>query len=138
MLDMYLLLAVPIFHAANAYGAAHAQNVVAIAVCQQTVIRIPITLRQLQLRRTFAIGVYGLLLVEIDTVCHLLALYRHTMVVQRMIDILFLVCRAPFRNGVAMPCLAFRMDDGIALARRISRCADTPERSGYPRGAPRE
>ena len=81
ILEMYHLLAVPVFDGTNADRSAHAEDVIAITGSEQRVVGIPITLRQFELRRTFAIRVNGLFLIEIDAVRHEFGLHRHAVVV---------------------------------------------------------
>ena len=58
--------------------------------------------------------------------------YRHAVMMQLVVRIrLFTI--SPIRNRVAMPCLAFGVDDGIAGTDRVRRCTDSPKRSGYSR-----
>lgn len=138
ILEMYHFLAVPVFDGTDADRSAYAEDVIAITGSEQRVVGIPVTLRKLELRLSFAIGVDGLFLIEINAVRHEFGLHRHAVMVKRMIDILFLVGRLPLGDGVAMTHLRALIEDGIALSGRIGRSTDSPERGSYPRGAARK
>ena len=125
-LYVHLFCAVPVFDRTNTYCARNAENVIAIAHCQQTIIRIPITLCQFKLRRSLAIRVNRLFLVEIDTISHQLTFHSHAMMMKLMVGI-YSRFGMPLCDRIAMPCFPFSMNDGITCFRRVSRSTNLPK-----------
>lgn len=80
-------LTVPVFDRTYAYSARDAEDVIAVACSQKAVVRIPVALCEFELRRAFAIGINGLLFIEIDTIGHVLRLYGYTMMMKLMVGV---------------------------------------------------
>ena len=85
--DMNHFLTVPVFDRTYADRSRDAKDIIAVACGEQAVVRIPVALCELELRRALAIGVDGLLLVEINTIGHEFALYGYAVMMQLMVGV---------------------------------------------------
>ena len=96
------------------------------------------TLGKLELRLALAIGIDGLLAIEIDTVRHELGLNGYTMVMERMVSVAFTnIIRQgvdPLGDGIAMTDFGAFGEDGVARTDAIRGSTYAPERGRYPRG----
>lgn len=137
-----VLLAVPVLDGADTDRAGDAENVIAVTEGEEGVVGVPMALREFELGRAFAIGVYRLLFIEIDPVGHELGLNGYAVVVEGMVGVAFadIVGQGvgPFGDGITVADFGAFGEDGVARADRIRGGADTPERGGYSRGAPHE
>jgi hypothetical protein len=134
---MHHFLAVPVFDTADSYRTTDAQDIIAVACLKKAIVRVPIALRKLELRRTLAVGIDGLFLVKIDAISHQLGLYGYTVVMELMVGV-HVRTIGPFADGVTMAHLLPLIEHGITGTKRIRLGADTPERGRYSRGAARE
>ena len=85
--DMNHLLAVPVFDRTYADRSRDAKDIIAVACSQKAVVGIPVALCEFKLRRALAIGVDGLLLVEINTIGHEFALHGYTVMMKLMVGV---------------------------------------------------
>ena len=134
---VHVFFAVPVLDRADTDSAADAKYVIAVAERKKRVVGIPITGCEFELRLAFAIGIDGLLLVEIDTVCHEFGLNGYTVMVKIVIRIVLAdiirhrIC--PLGDRIAMTDFLAFVEDGIAFSGRIGRSTDSPEGGGYSR-----
>jgi hypothetical protein len=96
-----------------------------------------VTLCKFELRSAFAVRIYRLFFVKIDAIGHQFGFYGYAVMMELMVGV-YVRAVGPFADGVAMACLALRMDNGIAATDGVRLGADTPERGRYSRGAARE
>jgi hypothetical protein len=140
--DVHVLFAVPVLDRADTDSAADAKYVIAVAERKKRVVGIPITGREFELRLALAIGIDGLLLIEIDAVRHEFGLNGYTVMVKRMVCVVLAdIIRHrifPLGDRIAMTDFLAFGEDCIAGADTIRLRADLPKRCRYPRLARRE
>lgn len=124
--------AVPVLDRADTDCSAHAEDIIAVAEGEKAVVGVPVTLSEFELRLAFAVGIDGLLLIEIDAVGHPFGLYGDTVVMQLVVRIYRRV-GCPFGDGVAVPHLCALVEHGVARTDRVRGGTNLPKGSRYAR-----
>ena len=82
-------MAVPVLDGADTDRAGDAEDVISVTEGEEGVVGVPMALREFELGRAFAIGVYRLLFIEIDTIGHELGLNGYAVVVEGVVGVAF-------------------------------------------------